>query len=216
MTRRKAMMLMLGLIVMGLSVLIGIGVLAVNQLQKSGGDSTQGTTTTGPDSEKAGNEKSQVDVAAAEAIAHVDRTDRDAVAILAAHILSTWDPSVDQSESSAVIRAKALIDPMIVELNSQGTRPADNALWMEMGEANAVTKPFVEIQNDEHALEERPNPDALTVLSTWDWVGPSLRTTNPQTRMFFMQMRKNEQNQWEIADYTYSDVPTRYLVGTLE
>lgn len=195
--------------------MIGIGVVAVNQVQKNNAGSSEGTITQ-PEPEKTDSEKYQLDLAAADAISQVDRNDRDAVAILAAQILSTWDPSVDQSESSAVARAKDLIDPKVVELNSQVARPADNALWMEMAEGQARTKPFVEIQDDEHGVAERPNPDALTVLSTWDWLGPKVRTTNPDTRMFFMQMRKNAHDQWEVADYTYSDVPTRYLVGTLE
>lgn len=215
MTRKKAILIFLAIAVAGLSLLIGLGTMAVNQIQKNNAGSNEGTTTQ-PEPENPGNEKDQVDVAATEAISQVDRTDRDAVAILAAQILSTWDPSVDQSESSAIIRAKELIDPKVVELNSHGTRPADNALWMEMAAGHAKTQAFVEIQNDEHSAAERPNPDALTVLSTWDWLGPNVRTTNPDTRMFFMQMRKNAQGQWEVADYTYSDVPTRYLVGTLE
>lgn len=141
----------------------------------------------------------------------VDRSDRDAVAMAAARILTTWDPSQDDTEAAAVHRAKSLLSTKVFEQNTEPVRSGSAGLWMDMAAKNAKSVPRVEMQDDEHAVEERPNPDALTVLARWEWIGPSIRTANPETRMFFMQMQKNAQGEWEVGDYTYTDVPSSYL-----
>lgn len=141
----------------------------------------------------------------------VDRSARDAVALAAAKILTTWDPSVDDTEAAAVHRAQALLSTKVFDRNTTAVRSGSAGLWMDMASKGATSFPHVEVQDDPHSLEERPNADALTVLARWEWNGPSFRKTNPDTRMFFMQMQQNDQGQWEVGDYTYTDVPSSYL-----
>lgn len=146
----------------------------------------------------------------------VDRSDRDAVAKKAAQILTTWDPAQEDTEAAAVRRAKPLLSAKVFELNSTEVRSGSAGLWMEMAVQNAKSVPRVEIQDDEHAQEERPNADALTVLVRWEWIGPTMRTTNPETRLFFMQMQQNVEGEWEVGDYNYTDIPSSYLGNKLE
>lgn len=146
----------------------------------------------------------------------VDRSNRDAVALMAAKILTTWDPAQDDTEAAAVHRAKSLLSTKVFEQNTEPVRSGSAGLWMDMAAKHAKSVPRVEMQDDEHSIEERPNPDALTVLARWEWIGPSFRTTNPETRMFFMQMQQNAQGEWEAGDYTYTDVPSSYLGNAWE
>lgn len=202
MTASKARVLLIGLGVILVALMVGAGIYFINVANHRAD-----IPVTMP-SVQAGQQTAAPGVV--EDLKGVDRTDRDAVALAAARIMTTWNPKNDLTETAAAIRASPLLSQELAQNTVEPLRGSSNATWAEMAARNAVTDSIVEFPPDEHE-DERPNPDALTLHATWEWVGDNVRLAHPDTRIFFMQMKKNNAQQWEVAGYTYNDVPTRYL-----
>ena len=74
--------------------------------------------------------------------AGVDRTDPDAVAEATAVLLASHDALLDDSEASAKLRAKPLLDPALLE-GPSAENPSPGPQWLEAQQHDAYTQPLV-------------------------------------------------------------------------
>lgn len=146
------------------------------------------------------------------------------VALDAARIMTTWDPTEDESPMDSVRRASHLFMKDFADQINYSLPNTEAGLWSEMAAKNVVSVPQVKLQVDLHAGEPVEHEEAnelaegvveVTVLATWTWKGENFTEKSDLTRMFFFGMKQDANQEWKATGYSFTDMPTRYLEEAL-
>ncbi|MGO2031844.1 MAG: hypothetical protein ACTH2A_12930 [Glutamicibacter ardleyensis] len=130
--------------------------------------------------------------------AHAHASDDPAkveLALEAAKIMTTWDPTKDFNRTEAEKRARKLMTDERAKQVIAPERPATGEEWLNAAAKKATSKPSVKIMTEHH------EKDSIAVKATWQWVtdGGESWAGEESTTFFFTFTDKAP---YKIRDYT--------------
>ena len=117
------------------------------------------------------------------------------LALEAAKIMTTWDPTKDFNRTEAEKRARKLMTDERAKQVIAPQRPATGEEWLNAAAKKATSKPSVKIMTEHH------EKDSIAVKTTWQWVtdGGESWAGEESTTFFFTFTDKAP---YKIRDYT--------------
>jgi len=133
---------------------------------------------------------------------HDDMTqaDYETAALEAAKVMTTWQPAEDFNRTAAEQRARYLMTDELAANIIAPERPATGTEWNTAADAEATSRPSVEINN---YTESRDG--TVSVFATWEWVTTNgeVITNEDDERIYHFAFNDHG----KLVDYTYETTP---------
>lgn len=123
---------------------------------------------------------------------------REALALEAAEVMTTWDPAADHSQTAAELRAADLVDDSISEVLAEPENPTYSPEWREAAEREAVSVPDAQLRE---VTENR----YYDVEVTWAWEAEGENPIREGPRYFTFVIDDDAAGEPIITHYEWHD-----------
>lgn len=140
-------------------------------------------------------------------VADTDRTDPLAVGEAVAVISCTWSPTVDHTETAALLRAEPLLTPTYAATIEEPPRGASNGVFAEAAAKSAVSVAKAQQRKDIHdGPQSTPTTQYLAYLVEWTWIAPDEKPAgidDPRKRTVYVTVLQAQDGTWlvDLVEY---------------